>query len=116
VSRSRKQSTSGLKTRPNDASVAAFLNGIADEQPRKDAFTVLALMKKLTNTLGPTLQRGMQHMNSCRTESPLPYRAGALRAGPASVPPSLVGIFDLLQLPLGRNAPSAKRGEGSSRA
>ena len=48
--RKMKKSASGLKTRPNDASVAAFLNGIADERRRKDAFAVLALMKKITKT------------------------------------------------------------------
>ena len=37
-----------LKTKPNDASVEAFLNGIADEQKRRDAFAILALMQKAT--------------------------------------------------------------------
>ncbi len=50
TARPEKKSASGLKTRPNDASVAAFLNGIADERRRKDAFAVLALMKKITKT------------------------------------------------------------------
>jgi hypothetical protein len=37
-----------LKTKRNDHSVEAFLNGIADEQKRRDAFVVLALMQKVT--------------------------------------------------------------------
>jgi uncharacterized membrane protein YedE/YeeE len=43
-----KKAASKLKTQPNDASVASFLDGIADERRRKDAFAVLAMMKKLT--------------------------------------------------------------------
>ena len=46
--RPKKKTTAKLKTQPNDASVAKFLDGIGDEQRRKDAFTVLALMKKAT--------------------------------------------------------------------
>ena len=46
--RPKKKTTAKLKTQANKASVAAFLDGIADEQRRKDAFTVLALMKKVT--------------------------------------------------------------------
>lgn len=46
--RPKKKAASTLKTQPNDASVASFLKGIADERRRKDAFTVLALMKKVT--------------------------------------------------------------------
>ncbi len=46
----KKPAASGLKTRPNDASVASFLGGISDERRRKDAFAVLALMKKVTKT------------------------------------------------------------------
>ena len=37
-----------LKTKPNTASVEEFLNGISDEQKRKDAFAVLRLMKQIT--------------------------------------------------------------------
>jgi hypothetical protein len=37
-----------LKTKRNDRSVEAFLNGIADEQKRRDAFAILKLMKKIT--------------------------------------------------------------------
>jgi hypothetical protein len=44
----RPKTVAKLKTQPNKTSVAAFLDGIADEQRRKDAFTVLALMKKVT--------------------------------------------------------------------
>jgi hypothetical protein len=39
---------SELKTRPNEASVEGFLNGIADERKRKDSFTVLEMMKRLS--------------------------------------------------------------------
>ena len=48
--RARKKTITKLKTQPNDASVAAFLDGIADERRRKDALAVLALMKKITKT------------------------------------------------------------------
>lgn len=37
-----------LKTQRNNASVAAFLNSVTDEEKRKDCFTVLELMKKIT--------------------------------------------------------------------
>jgi hypothetical protein len=37
-----------LKTKKNSASVEAFLNGVEPEQRRKDAFEVLALLKKVT--------------------------------------------------------------------
>jgi hypothetical protein len=37
-----------LKTKPNDQSVEAFLNNIADEKRREDSFKILALMKEVT--------------------------------------------------------------------
>jgi hypothetical protein len=37
-----------LKTKPNDANVETFLNGIEDEKKRQDAFTILGLMKEVT--------------------------------------------------------------------
>ena len=37
-----------LKTKPTDASVENFLNAIADAQRREDAFSVLAILKKIT--------------------------------------------------------------------
>ncbi len=37
-----------LKTQRNNASVEAFLNSVTDEEKRKDCFTVLELMKKIT--------------------------------------------------------------------
>ncbi len=37
-----------LKTKLNDASVEEFLNKIEDEKRRKDCFTVLKLMQKIT--------------------------------------------------------------------
>jgi hypothetical protein len=46
----KKKTASKLKTQANDASVAAFLDEIADEGRRKDALAVLALMKKVTKT------------------------------------------------------------------
>ena len=46
--RPKKKTNAKLKTQPTESSVAAFLDGIGDEQRRKDAFTVLALMKKAT--------------------------------------------------------------------
>ena len=45
-----KTTTAKLKTQPNEASVTAFLNGIADEKRREDCFSVLALMRKITRT------------------------------------------------------------------
>jgi hypothetical protein len=38
----------GNKTIPTDQSVEQFLNAIADEQRRKDCFTLLELMKQVT--------------------------------------------------------------------
>jgi hypothetical protein len=46
--RPKKKTNAKLKTKPTESSVAAFLDGIGDERRRKDAFTVLALMKKAT--------------------------------------------------------------------
>ncbi|MCP5051791.1 MAG: DUF1801 domain-containing protein [bacterium] len=37
-----------LKTKPNDANVESFLNGVADETKRQDCFTLLELMKQIT--------------------------------------------------------------------
>lgn len=37
-----------LKTRPNDASVEDFLNGVADEQKRQDCLTLVRIMKQAT--------------------------------------------------------------------
>jgi hypothetical protein len=37
-----------LKTKRNDNSVEDFLNGVAEEQKRRDAFAILELMKKIT--------------------------------------------------------------------
>jgi len=38
----------GLKTKVNDASVEEFINTVKDEEKRKDAFTLLELMKNTT--------------------------------------------------------------------
>ncbi|MDX1522952.1 MAG: DUF1801 domain-containing protein [Anaerolineae bacterium] len=37
-----------LKTRPTDESVEAFLNSVEDERKRRDSFTILELMKRVT--------------------------------------------------------------------
>ena len=37
-----------LKTKRNDTSVEGFLNGIADERKRQEAFTILHLMQEVT--------------------------------------------------------------------
>lgn len=37
-----------IKTQENDASVEDFLNKVADEQKRKDSFTILKLMGRVT--------------------------------------------------------------------
>jgi hypothetical protein len=37
-----------IKTRVNDASVTDFLNGVPDEQKRKDSFEILKLMQQVT--------------------------------------------------------------------
>jgi len=39
-----------LKTKPNDQNVERFLNGITDEKKRQDCFTILELMKQITQT------------------------------------------------------------------
>lgn len=36
------------KTKPSNASVTDFLNGIADEKKRRDSFTILELMQQVT--------------------------------------------------------------------
>jgi hypothetical protein len=47
------------KTKPTEASVESFLNGVADEQRRADAFRVLEMMKEVTGQpprmWGPTM-------------------------------------------------------------
>ena len=37
-----------LKTKPTDQSAVAFLNSLADENKRRDAFTILDLMRKIS--------------------------------------------------------------------
>ncbi len=37
-----------IKTKQNDASVTAFLDGLANERRRKDSYVVLDMMKKIT--------------------------------------------------------------------
>lgn len=37
-----------LKTKPNEASVEAFLNGVEDERKREDSFAILELMLEVT--------------------------------------------------------------------
>jgi hypothetical protein len=37
-----------LKTKVNDASVEAFLNGVEDAKKREDSFTILKLMQEIT--------------------------------------------------------------------
>src|SRR5687767_6555553 len=37
-----------LKTKPNDQNVLEFLNGIPDEQQRRDCFTIVELMREAT--------------------------------------------------------------------
>ncbi len=39
-----------LKTQPTSADVQAFLDGVANDQRRQDAYTVLKLMKRITRT------------------------------------------------------------------
>jgi hypothetical protein len=46
-----------LKTKPSDASVEAYLNGLSDEQRRADCFTLLDLMAEVTGA-EPTLWGG----------------------------------------------------------
>ena len=40
--------TAELKTKLNDASVTDFLNGVADEQKRKDSFEIVKIMQQVT--------------------------------------------------------------------
>ncbi len=48
-----------LKTKPNEASVEDFLNGVEDETKRRDSFTILEMMRKITGEApkmwGPSL-------------------------------------------------------------
>ena len=37
-----------LKTKPNDASVEAFLNGVEDAKKREDSFAILEMMREIT--------------------------------------------------------------------
>lgn len=37
-----------MKTKPNDQSVTAFLNAVADEKKRQDSFVILELMREVT--------------------------------------------------------------------
>jgi hypothetical protein len=39
---------SELKTKPNDASVEAFIDSVEDEKKRKDSYLILEMMKKIT--------------------------------------------------------------------
>ena len=39
-----------LKTKPNDASVEAILDGIANEVKRRDSYTILAMMQEVTGS------------------------------------------------------------------
>lgn len=39
-----------LKTKLNNASIEKFLNSVSDEKKRKDCFTILELMKKITKS------------------------------------------------------------------
>ncbi len=39
-----------LKTKPNEQSVEAFLNGVEDEKKRQDSFAILEIMKQITKT------------------------------------------------------------------
>lgn len=39
-----------LKTQPTDQSVEAFLDGIEDEKKRQDSYTILELMKQVTQS------------------------------------------------------------------
>ena len=40
--------TAELKTKVNEASVTGFLNGVEDEQQRKDSFEILRMMEQVT--------------------------------------------------------------------
>ena len=48
-----------LKTQPNDASVEAFLNGVADERKRQDCFTILELINP---DIGRTVQETLHSL------------------------------------------------------
>ena len=46
-----------LKTKPNEADVETFLNGIADEKKRQDCFTIRDIMQQVTGA-APTMWGG----------------------------------------------------------
>ena len=39
-----------VKTRPNNQNVEGFLNSVEDEKKRQDSFTIMKLMKEITNS------------------------------------------------------------------
>jgi len=43
-----EQNMAELKTKPNEASVEDFLNGVPDQKKRQDSFAILDLMKQVT--------------------------------------------------------------------
>ncbi|MFN0156663.1 MAG: DUF1801 domain-containing protein [Bacteroidota bacterium] len=43
-----KSKLAEIKTKPTSASVEGFINGVKDEQKRKDSFVLLGMMKKAT--------------------------------------------------------------------
>ncbi len=44
----KKGKLAEIKTKPTTASVEDFINAVADEQKRKDSFTILEMMRKAT--------------------------------------------------------------------
>lgn len=44
----KKSKLAVIKTKPTEASVQDFINGIKDEQKRKDSFVILEMMRKAT--------------------------------------------------------------------
>ena len=55
-----------LKTKPNDQSVAAFLDGVADERKRQDCYTILDLMKQATDAAEDMIKYLTQRYNRAR--------------------------------------------------
>ncbi|MEK6985489.1 MAG: DUF1801 domain-containing protein [Candidatus Thermoplasmatota archaeon] len=59
-----------IKTRPNDASVEAFLNAVPEAQKRKDSFVILNMMKKASGEAPKMWGSSLIGFGNVRLKSP----------------------------------------------
>ena len=59
-----------IKTNENDASVEDFINGVKDEQKRKDSLTIIKLMKKVSKEQPKMWGKSMIGFGNKRYKSP----------------------------------------------